>query len=226
LGVLAPTFLAWAHIRSFVSSGDLVNTADIQQHLSESEWTDLHTSEISAGLTNLQSLLGLLETGAWDFRWGETFLVDPLIALVPRAIWPDRPDALQIVFTHAVDPSYPEGGTLSFSFVLEGYLNFGIVGAAAWGALIARGLVALRKGAEAAAREGRLFACLVIVVLQAQAWFYIRDDFGDLVRRSLIMVGMTAAAAAGVRAVGRREARAVVRPGAASARRAPSGLTT
>jgi hypothetical protein len=194
VGVLAPTFLAWAYVRDHISSAGIFDVRGIAALAANSNWANVQESEIGVTLKNGGHLLALLDCGEWHYQWGATLLLDPLIAVVPRAVWADRPDALQIAFTRAVDPSYAEGGTMSFSFALEGYLNFGVVGAVVWSGLLAYVLVRLGRGAEAAASRGDWVACLLAMVACAPAWFYIRDDFGDLVRRCLILLLLTALA--------------------------------
>jgi hypothetical protein len=195
LSVLAPMFLIWAFVRINISTEGLFNTHELGKRVEESDWTNLHESEIACNVSNGRHLLELLDSGTWNFRWGSTMMLDPIIALIPRALWPDRPDALQIAFTRAVDPWYPEGGTLAFSFVLEGYLNFGIFGTIAWSALVAWSLIGLLDVAERKAQEGSWLLCLGILILNSQIWFYIRDDFGDLIRHCfvvLFLMGVTA----------------------------------
>jgi hypothetical protein len=200
-GVLAPAFLMWAFIRHNISSGDIFDLEGIRALLASANWMNIHESEIGVTLINGGHLLSLLESGEWHYRWGETLVLDPLMALIPRAFWAERPDSLQIAFTRVVDPTYAEGGTMSFSFSLEGFLNFGIIGAAAWSGLLACFLIELRRWVERAAGRNALVTCLAMTVLYAQVWFYIRDDFGDLVRRAAIAMCIALGTGWSVRAV-------------------------
>jgi hypothetical protein len=200
VGALAPIFLVWAHIRNEISGEGVFDTQEIGYRINNSDWMNLHESEISVVLTNGRHLLNLVETGTWDYRWGETMLLDPLYALIPRAVWPDRPDVIQVAFTHAVDPSYPEGGTLRFSLVLEGFLNFGIAGAFVWSALVAWCLVALLDAAERQARAREWWRCLAIFVVNAHLWYYFINDLGDTARHCFIVLVLLGVTASPVRA--------------------------
>ena len=121
-------------------------------------------------------------------------MVDPFFSLVPRAVWPERPDPLPIAFTTTVEPDYPEGGTRGFSFAAEGYLNWGLAGAVAWSALpdVAARLAAGRRGPECGERR-RLLTVVAVLLVDVGVWFYIRDDFAGIVRRSVIAVVLAVA---------------------------------
>ena len=190
--LLTPIFLLWAFVRVHLSSGNILNFDEISRVATASNWTDITDSELAIMAVNGERLLRLIDTGAWDFRWGETIFLDPINAMVPRALWRDRPDTIQILFTRAVAPDFAEGGTVSFAFILEGYLNFGTAGVLFWSALVAFAVVGMRKWLTVLMADGRFARGLFVFNLTTVLWFYIRDDFSDLLRRAIIVTAILA----------------------------------
>jgi oligosaccharide repeat unit polymerase len=185
--VLTPTFLLWAHLRYHISSANVFDLDELSRVATASNWTDLTDSELSIMAINAERLLRLIDTGAWDFRWGETMFLEPINALVPRTFWQNRPDTIQILFTKTVAPDFAEGGTVSFSFILEGYLNFGTAGVLLWSGLLALAVVGVRKWMTDLMADGRFASGLFVFNMMTVLWFYIRDDFSDLLRRAIIV---------------------------------------
>ena len=98
------------------------------------------------GRLNQNYLVGasveMLSSGARDFARGET-LKDAALALVPRAIWPDKPvyaGSPQVVATYT-GMSFAVGTSVGIGQVMEFYVNFGsmgvVIGFIVLGALIA-----------------------------------------------------------------------------------------
>lgn len=201
-GGLAPVFLLWAYVRPLISSDAITDIRAIQARASIVNWWDLRDSELMTMVSNAADLVRLLNLGRWNYKLGETLFLRPFEAMIPRALWPSRPDALQIEFTKAVAPDYPDGGTISCSFILEGYVNFWLVGAVLWSAAVAWFLTRSPKLAATASERGRPWQVLLVLVGNTVMWFYIRDDFGDLVRRlgitlAVVLLGVGIVALAG-----------------------------
>lgn len=82
-----------------------------------------------------------IEQGGVELRNGET-IVDAVIALVPRAIWPDKPvrAGSGSLVSDATGIQFQRGTSVGVGQVLEFYINFGtlgvIVGGFFWGAAL------------------------------------------------------------------------------------------
>jgi hypothetical protein len=110
--------------------------AQLYMTLSDFEWfdpsNDLHLQRIDDRL-NQNHLVGaavnFLGSGAQDFAQGDT-LWEALLALVPRAVWPDKPIVAgsgNLVTTYT-GISFAEGTSVGIGQVIEFYVNFGDVG--------------------------------------------------------------------------------------------------
>ena len=125
-------------IRETVWGGQTLSArvARLYLTLSNFEWFDLsnelHLERIDDRL-NQNHLVGTavsyLDSGLQDFAQGAT-LWQALIALVPRALWPDKPIVAgsgNLVTTYT-GISFAEGTSVGIGQVMEFYVNFGDVG--------------------------------------------------------------------------------------------------
>lgn len=125
-------------IRETIWGGQTLSNrlARLYMTLSDFEWfdlsNDLHLQRIDDRL-NQNHLVGAavsyLDSGAQDFAQGDT-LWEALLALVPRAVWPDKPIGAgsgNLVTTYT-GISFAEGTSVGIGQVMEFYVNFGDVG--------------------------------------------------------------------------------------------------
>jgi hypothetical protein len=125
-------------IRETVWGGQTLSNrlSQLYATLSDFEWfdlsNDLHLQRIDDRL-NQNHLVGTavsyLGSGAQDFARGDT-LWEALIAMVPRAVWPDKPvraGSGNLVTTYT-GISFAEGTSVGIGQVMEFYVNFGDVG--------------------------------------------------------------------------------------------------
>lgn len=125
-------------IRDVVWTGAaLANRVDqIKLTLAGAEWfdprDDAHLDRIERRL-NQNFLIGAavvyLESGAVPYAQGDTF-VDAVLALVPRAFWPDKPmqaGSGQLVTTYT-GIHFVDGTSVGIGQVMEFYVNFGTAG--------------------------------------------------------------------------------------------------
>ena len=125
-------------IREVVWDGQTLSNrlAQLYVTLSDFEWFDLsnhlHLQRIDDRM-NQNHLVGAaisyLDSGAQDFAQGDT-LWEALIALVPRAVWPDKPIVAGsgTLVTTYTGISFAEGTSVGIGQVMEFYVNFGDVG--------------------------------------------------------------------------------------------------
>jgi hypothetical protein len=100
------------------------------------EWFDLrddrHLRRID-GRLNQNYLIGAaaanLEPGFIEFARGSTVL-DAVLALIPRAIWPDKPMMAGSgdLVSRFTGMRFPEGTSVGIGHVMESYVNFGTMG--------------------------------------------------------------------------------------------------
>jgi hypothetical protein len=128
----------------------------LYQTISTLEWFNLHNPDHLARVTtrldqNAQvgAAVEYLDEGLAQLAYGKT-LVDGLVSLVPRAIWPTKPivvggAALVTEYTGVVfDPTT----TVGVGNVMESYISFGTLGVTVW--FIILGAVLTRVDAAAA----------------------------------------------------------------------------
>jgi hypothetical protein len=128
----------------------------LYQTLSTIEWIDFHNPDHLARITgrldqNAQvgAAVEYIDLGLAPFAYGQT-LIDGVVSLVPRAIWPTKPtvvggSALVTRYTGVVfDPTTSVG----VGNVMESYISFGTIGVLVWFTLL--GAVLARVDATAA----------------------------------------------------------------------------
>lgn len=76
----------------------------------------------------------------YNFNYGATYLINPVLFLIPRAIFPEKPDSLANEF---LERKYGRNKTIGFAYnpVTESFINFGYVGSFIVFFLIGRFLV-------------------------------------------------------------------------------------
>jgi len=127
LGLL--TMEGFAILRSsWNSTGDLGSAVELA---SRSD-TDVLLGGVVGGSEFSHPYLTMAEVAQFEepgALWGSSY-VDAVLAFVPLALWPDRPETLAQGFVREYYPSMADrGGGSAFSFVGEAWLNFGnIVG--------------------------------------------------------------------------------------------------
>jgi hypothetical protein len=141
------------------------------------------------------------------FRLGQTF-IDAFEILLPLPLHPNRPLAPTQWFVNLVDPAVAAvGGGYSYALIAEGYLNFGILGAAIvtfLEGMLLRAAVAYRRKCPHS-RSGML----IYSVALSSTIMMIRGDFATLLKVGVVIAGFPAIVIAGW--LGRRGHR---RPGA------------
>jgi hypothetical protein len=137
-------------------------------------------------------LLALTETiyqvpGQEPFWMGRSF-IDAFEILIPLPLHPNRPLGPSQWFVNLIDPRIAAaGGGYSYALLAEGYLNFGILGAAAVGFLegtIVRGIVVYRRLCPSS--KSRI---LVYAIAASLTISMIRGDFASLLKAGI--VGLT-----------------------------------
>jgi hypothetical protein len=84
--------------------------------------------EIDYVYVNSHQSIEFIEEDPSNKTWGMTY-IKPLVAPIPRAIMPDKPEAAMILYTKKYDPEkQAEGFCLPLSLQAEGYWNFGYLG--------------------------------------------------------------------------------------------------
>lgn len=63
----------------------------------------------------------------YNFNYGTTYLINPILIFIPRAIYPDKPDSLANQF---LEKKYGRNKTIGFAYspVTESFINFGYIG--------------------------------------------------------------------------------------------------
>jgi oligosaccharide repeat unit polymerase len=67
----------------------------------------------------------------FDFQFGKTYLVDPILHFIPSSLWPDRPPSVALQFSmnyFGVTKVSDLNSGLGFSPLLEAHINFGYFG--------------------------------------------------------------------------------------------------
>jgi hypothetical protein len=153
-------------IREVVWSADTIEkrVGRLWDTVTAGEWFDLSdTKQLDriAERLNQNFLVGAavhyLDARFAKFAEGETFWM-ALVALVPRAFWPDKPAVAgsgQLVSTYT-GISYPEGTSVGIGHVMECYVNFGTVGVIVGFLIIGMLVVGVDIAAADALRHGDL----------------------------------------------------------------------
>ena len=125
-------------IRDVVWGGEAVNTrfSQLQSTFTEIEWFDprepQHLMRIDTRLNQnhlLGSAVAFLTEGSTEYAGGAT-LSDALIALIPRALWPDKPTigGSGDVVTRYTGIRFAFGTSVGVGQVMELYINFATPG--------------------------------------------------------------------------------------------------
>ena len=156
-------------IRDVVWGGEAVNTrfSQLQATFLEIEWFDprnpQHLLRIDTRLNQnhlLGSSVAFLEEGSTEYAAGTT-LTDALIALIPRALWPDKPTigGSGDVVTRYTGIRFAFGTSVGVGQVMELYVNFAtpgvILGFVVFGVLVT--VVDRRAAASLARNDLRTF---------------------------------------------------------------------
>lgn len=123
LGIVAPRI--W---RDGLSRGGTIEEA-IQSALSiESAIGDFVGGLDTAMIDAFEMQVAAQNNGTLDLRFGETYL-HALAAVIPRQMWPDKPEAVDVFLNSALFPATHDLGIgFAFGVYSEPYLNFGPVG--------------------------------------------------------------------------------------------------
>jgi hypothetical protein len=176
-------------IRNIVWTGGTLreSAAQASDTFGDFEWFDpnnvKHLDRID-GRLNQDLLIGMavdnLEVGTARFAAGST-IVDAVLAVVPRALWPDKPVAagsgdLVADFTGL---RFPEGTSVGIGQVMECYVNFGTTGVLV-GFLLIGGFVAfIDRTSLHCLRRGDL-ACFMVWYLPGLAFLQVGGSFVEL----------------------------------------------
>lgn len=127
--------------------------------------------------------IGAQNSGALNFAGGSTYLA-ALGAAVPRAIWPDKPLAVDTVLNQTLFPA-TAAKDIGFSFGIysEPYFNWGAVGIVLVAVLF--GLV-LGKLAEVLRRTTSAFALVTVAMFSGQVFTLVRGSLSFDLQRFLI----------------------------------------
>jgi hypothetical protein len=151
-------------IRDVVWGGAPVSerVSTLYQTISSIEWFNLHNPDHLARITqrldqNAQvgSAVEYLDQGLAQLAYGKT-LIDGLVSLVPRVIWPTKPivvggASLVTQYTGVVfDPST----TVGVGNVMESYISFGTLGVTIWFILLGAVLTRVDAAAARHLRQG------------------------------------------------------------------------
>lgn len=151
-------------IRAVVWAGESVSVRfeTFVDTFSNFEWFSLneidHLRRVDERL-NQDALVGAaiqgIETGAVPLAMGNT-LVDALIALVPRAIWPGKPVSAGSgnVVSDYTGLIFAEGTSVGIGHVMEWYINFAVAGVVGGFLLIGAVLVFVDRAAAAWLHHG------------------------------------------------------------------------
>jgi hypothetical protein len=135
----------------------------LYQTMSSIEWFNLHNPDHLARITvrldqNAQvgAAVEYIDDGFAHLAYGKT-LLDGLVALVPRIIWPAKPSvvggaALVTEYTGVVfDPTT----TVGVGNVMESYISFGTLGVTIWFIILGAVLARVDAAASRHLREGK-----------------------------------------------------------------------
>ena len=199
------------YIREVVWGGETMNrrVAQIKDTYETAEWFDVrndeHISRVDERL-NQDYLLGAaaayIGQGRVKLAAGQTF-VDAAIAVIPRALWPDKPEFAgsgNLVSTYT-GIRFVYGTSVGVGQVLEMYINFGTIGVACGfvliGALVA--FVDRRASRHLSRGDIRSFA---LWYLPGRAVLQIGGTFGEVTATaaaSILMVLVIGTLGAGAR---------------------------
>ncbi|MBV9328290.1 MAG: hypothetical protein JO352_31630 [Chloroflexi bacterium] len=136
-----------------------VNT--LYQTISTLEWFNIYNPDHLARITerldqNAQvgAAVEYLEQGLAQLAYGKT-LIDGLVSLVPRAIWPSKPIVVggAALVTQYTGIQFDPTTTVGVGNIMESYISFGTIGVVVWFVLL--GAVLARVDAAAAAHLRR-----------------------------------------------------------------------
>jgi hypothetical protein len=176
-------------IRNIVWTGGTLSESAQQtsETFRDFEWFDpdnvRHLDRID-GRLNQDLLIGLavdnLNTGDAQFALGST-IVDAVLALVPRALWPNKTIAagsgdLVSTFTGL---RFPEGTSVGIGQVMECYVNFGTAGILMGFLLIGAVVSFLDRSAVRCLQEGDI-SCFMIRYLPGLAFLQVGGSFVEL----------------------------------------------
>jgi hypothetical protein len=145
-------------IRDVVWTGGAVSerASRIYATISTPEWFDLHNPDHLTRIyqrldqnTQVGAAVEYLDAGLGQFAYGQT-LIDGVISLVPRAIWPSKPVAAGSgnLVTRYTGIVFDQSTAIGIGNVMEAYISFGTIGVFAWFTLL--GAVLARVDATAA----------------------------------------------------------------------------
>lgn len=199
------------YIREVVWGGETMDRrfAQIQNTFQEAEWFDIrnqnHINRVDERL-NQDYLIGAAATyigqGRAKFAGGQTFL-DAAIAVIPRALWPDKPAVAGSgnLVSNYTGIRFVYGTSVGVGQVLEMYINFGTAGVALgfvfMGVLVA--FVDRRAARHLSLGDIRSFA---LWYLPGLSLLQIGGSFGELTTTagaSMIMVLIIGTLGAGAR---------------------------
>jgi oligosaccharide repeat unit polymerase len=140
--VIALGLSAWAKIRTTLDS------ADASSVTSEGP-VQLLVYGLNGAFGNAENLIWLAQNDSWDFVYGETVFA-AAVNPIPRALWPDKPFGGGPALRNMIYPgSYTLDGEKLTSYTTglptEGYMNFGLLGLIAFGAVNGACLAGIRK---------------------------------------------------------------------------------
>lgn len=121
-----------------------------------------------------------LAVGHVDYAGGSTF-VEAAAALVPRAVWPNKPFAAGSgdLVTRFTGISFPEGTSVGIGQVMEFYINFGYLGVAGGFFVLGWALASLDRGAISAMRIGD-WGGFMVAYLPGVALLQIGGSLGEM----------------------------------------------
>jgi hypothetical protein len=176
-------------IRNIVWTGGTLgeSAAQASDTFGDFEWFDpnniKHLDRID-GRLNQDLLIGMavenLDIGTAHFAAGST-IVDALLAVVPRALWPDKPIVagsgdLVADFTGL---RFPEGTSVGIGQVMECYVNFGTTGVLIGFLLIGAFVAFIDRTALECLHRGDL-ACFMVWYLPGLAFLQVGGSFVEL----------------------------------------------
>ena len=106
------------------------------------------------------------------YLWGESYMDIPAL-VVPRALWPNKPSSLQSnvrlgVYLGLINESSAQSVSIAFGLLSEAYINFGLLGAIALGAICGYGF----KRFALLSADAPQFSAIGLFMILLTAWSF------------------------------------------------------
>lgn len=165
------TFIYFKPVFNFV-------VADLTQETHATFFESLN--QIDSGFSRIEGLspfevIQTVSDGDFEYRYGETYLLTPLMKALPSFIYKSKAESLAVEFKKQYAPN--SDGFFGFSPIAEALINFGILGLLISGILFGSYLYFLGK-----IRHGIFYYVNVMIIIR-----FLRVDFASLFKRYFVV---------------------------------------